>query len=240
MGTNITRSAAILVLCVSIATVVLGQDNFARPRIISVTGTAEIKVAPDRAMVTVGVDSNDKELAVAKTDNDGRIKRLMAVAHANGVDAKNIRTSALTMSSEYSDEKIPKLLGYRVSQIITVTLTDVPKYDDLMTGFLKAGVNRVNGISFFVADPTKYREEARYKAVAAAREKAVALATELGQTIGKPWEVTEEAEVNPPYLVGGANYQTRNAPASPDQDEETIAGGEVTIRAAVRVSFQLE
>ena len=41
-----------------------------------------------------------------------------------------------------------------------------------MTGFLKVGVNRVDGIDFLVADPRKYREDARLKAVRAAREKA--------------------------------------------------------------------
>ena len=35
------------------------------------------------------------------------------LAHAAGVETKNIQTSALTMGPEYSDEKIPKLLGYQ-------------------------------------------------------------------------------------------------------------------------------
>jgi uncharacterized protein len=69
--------------------------------------------------------------------------------------------------------------------------------EDLMTSALKVGVNRVDGINFFVADPKKYREEARLKAVRTAREKATTMAAKLGQTIGKPWEVTE-VTVNAP------------------------------------------
>ena len=191
MNATFARAFAVFAFCVALVPSLFAQDTFSRPRIISVTGTAEIKVGPDEVVLMLGVDSHDKDLAVAKTENDKRVKKLMTLAHADGVDPKNIQTSALTMGAEYSDEKIPKLLGYQVSQTVTVTLTDLSKYEDLMTSSLKAGVNRVDGISFYVAHPEKYREEARLKAVQAARDKAVAMAAQLGQKIGKPWEVAE-------------------------------------------------
>jgi uncharacterized protein len=52
----------------------LAQGNCSHPRIISVTGNAEIKVAPDEMSLKLGVDSDDKDLSVAKVDNDKRIK----------------------------------------------------------------------------------------------------------------------------------------------------------------------
>ena len=93
-----------------------------------------------------------------------------------------------------------------------------------MTGFLKVGVNRVDGIDFLVADPRKYREDARLKAVRAAREKSSKMAAELGQSLGKPWELTEEA--NPKrsaYLT--ANFEQRSSFGTPEQEGSTIAGG---------------
>jgi hypothetical protein len=126
-----------------------------------------------------------------------------------------------------------------VSQTVAITLTDLSKYEDLMTGFLKVGVNRIDGINFLVADPRKYREDARLKAVRAAREKANKMAAELGQSLGKPWELTEEADPErTAYLTG--NFQQRFSFGMPEQEASTIAGGEVTIRSTVRVSFQLE
>jgi uncharacterized protein len=127
-------------------------------------------------------------------------------------------------------------LGYQVSQVVTLTLTDLSKYEDLMTNSLKAGVNRVDGISFFVADPQKYREEARLKAIRAAREKAKVMAAELGQTIGKPWEVTEGTDFDAQYAPMNFSVPRKGM----QEEEATLAGGEVTIRAIVRVSFQLE
>jgi uncharacterized protein YggE len=239
MRVNFTRVFATLTFCAALAPVVLAQDNCVHPRIISVTGTAEIKVAPDELTLTLGVDSHDKDLALAKTNDDEHVKKVLTLARIAGVDAKNIRTSALTMRPEYSDDRVPKFLGYEVSQVITVTLTDPSKYEDLMTSFLKAGVNRVDAIDFHVADPRKYREEARLKAVRAAREKATAMAAELGQTIGKPWEVTEATDFETPYLTANS-LSAGFGKLSVEQAEPTIAGGEVAIRASVRVSFQLE
>lgn len=240
---HINRIAVVVTVMFSgmLVPIVVAQENCMHPRIISVTGTAEIKVPPDEVQLTLGIDSHDKDLVVAKATNDQRIKKLMALAHTAGVDPKNIQTSALTMGPEYSDEKIPKLLGYQVSQTVAVTLTDLSKYEDLMTSFLKVGVNRVDGIDFLVADPKKFREDARLKAVRAAREKANTMAAELGQSLGKPWEITE-AELDLDRTAGlNVNYQTRTHFQMPMlQEGATIAGGEVTIRSTVRVSFQLE
>jgi len=240
MHTNRIGAVVAVIFSGMLVPVAFAQENFMHPRIISVSATAEIKVPPDEVQLTLGIDSHDKDLVVAKASNDERIKKLLALAHTAGVEAKNIQTSALTMGPVYSDEKIPKLLGYQVSQTVTVTLTDVSKYEDLLTSFLKVGVNRVDGINFLVADPKKYRQDARLKAVRAAREKANTMAAELGQSLGKPWELTEEAAPEGTAYLS-ANVQQRSYIAAlPEQEAPTIAGGEVTIRATVRVSFQLE
>jgi uncharacterized protein YggE len=115
------------------------------------------------------------------------------------------------------------------------------KYERLISKLLESGVNRVDSIEFLVAEPRKYKDEARAKAVKAAREKAVAMAAELGQTIGKPWDISEDG-------FNGLFAQTRNSvqansyayDRSPSTEESTVAPGEVSIRASVRVSFQLE
>ena len=237
MKIHLLYFVASVTLCTACVPAALAQENCSHPRIISVTGTAEIKVAPDEVTLTLGVDSHDRELAVAKANNDLRVKKVMELARAAGIEAKNIQTSALTMGPEYSEEKIPKLLGYQVSQTITVILKDLFKYEDLMTASLKAGVNRVDGVSFSVADPSKYKAEARLKAIRAAREKANTMASELGQTIGKPWEVAEQNDFE--TTISTANLAVQYQ--MPRRLEgETIAGGELTIRASVRVSFQLE
>lgn len=220
---------------------ILAQDNFPRPRLITVTGTAETKVAPDEAILHLGVDSHDKVLAIAKSENDRHVKKLLALAREAGVQAKDIQTSALNMSLEYSENQRRALLGYEVSQSISITLRDIGKYESLMTNALLAGVNRVDGVDFLIAEPTKYREDARTKAIRAAQEKAKTMAAELHQTVGKPWEITEgvinsETFANSVWMRKQV-YQNEPQVAG---EESTIAPGEVTISASVKVSFELE
>jgi uncharacterized protein len=240
------RITFIVVLCVALFFTILprpalAQDFQPRPRLISVTGTAEVNVAPDEVVLSLGVESRDKDLAIAKAQHDGRVKKLLAEAHDAGVEGKFIQTSMLQMRPDYSEERVPRFLAYQVSQTIQVTLKDLSKYERLISKLLESGVNRVDSIEFRVAEPRKYKDEARAKAIRAAREKAVAMAAELGQTIGKPWDISEEgfnglfAQTNNTVQANSYAYDR-----SPSAEESTVAPGEVSIRASVRVSFQLE
>lgn len=230
-------------LLVASSRVTLAQDNFPRPRLISVAGTSEINVAPDQVVLSLGIESRDKVLGTAKAQNDARSKKVIALASKAGIEAKDIQTSELRMNRNYSEERYPRFIDFEVSQTITMTLKDLSKYETLMTRLLEAGINRVDGISFQVGETRKYKDEARSKAIQAAKEKAVAMASELGQTVGKPWDISEQDSENPfnpmsmmaNTLMGGYADKERAAPT-----ESTVAPGQVTIRASVRVSFQLE
>jgi uncharacterized protein YggE len=229
--------AAILILWLASTSPVCAQEDSRHQRSISVSGTAEVQVLPDEAVLTLAIDSTDKDLSVAKTQNDSRVRKLITLAKDAGVEAKHIQTSALTMAPEYSEEKIPKFLGFKVSQTLVVELMDLSKYDALMTNVLRAGVNRVDGLQFVVSEPRKYRDEARSKALTAAREKAVAMAAVLGQTIGKPVEINEGDDFASTYSQSNEYVPAR---ARRQQEEAAVASGQVSIRASVRVTFQLE
>jgi uncharacterized protein YggE len=229
---------AVSVLLSVFALPALTQDTFPRPRLISVTGTAEVNVAPDEVVLTLGIESRDRDLSISKAQHDRRVKKLLAEAHNAGVEDKNIQTSALRMHPEYSEEKVPRFLTYQVSQTIEVTLRDLSKYESLVTKLLESGVNRVDSVEFLVAEPRKYRDEARAKAIRAAREKAVAMAAELGQSIGKPWDISEDSG-NGAFVQANSSYGFFGNRAAAN-DESTVAPGEVSMRASVRVSFQLE
>jgi len=213
-----------------------GQVTCPNQRLITVSGTAEIRVAPDQAILTVGVETRDKDLMVAKTQNDARIKKAIAAIRDAGVDSKDVQTSALSMGPTYSEERAPQLLGYEVSQQITVTLKDLSKYEGLMTKLLQAGVNRIEAIHFAITQERKYKDEARATAIRAAREEAVAMATELGQSVGKPWTIEEQAS----EFVFSSNAGAQNSQLRYAADEAALASGQVTVRATIQVSFELQ
>src|SRR4051794_9510088 len=71
---------------------IVAQAQPPAPRSISVTGTAEIKTAPDEFVISVGADSFAAEATAAKETNDRVMSGLLAVTRAAGVDAKDVRT----------------------------------------------------------------------------------------------------------------------------------------------------
>ena len=243
MGRGTVVGFLVFILFVGVAEKCIAQDPCSHPRLISVVGTAEINVNPDEVVLDIAVDSRDKVLGTAKSGNDARVRSVLTLARTAGVEAKDVQTSALGMQPEYSEEKTPRLLDYQVSQSIVITLRDLSKYETLMSQFLEAGVNRVNGVSFRVAEPRKYRDEARSRAIAAAKEKAAAMASQLGQTLGKPWVISEESGGSMFNYMAVQNVTVQNATRSSGgeaAEESTVAPGQVTIRASVDVSFELE
>lgn len=235
------KRCSITILCaavVFVTTPASSQDCNAQHRLITVTGTAEINVAPDEVVLNLGVVSRDKDLSTAKSQHDTRMKKIIADARNAGIDPKNIQTNELRMNADYSEEKVPRFLGYEVTQAVQVTLKDLSKYESLTSRLLQDGANRIDSVQFEIAETRKYKDEARLKAIRAAREKATAMAAELGLSLGKPWTIAE-INASPYYYQANANASFGNNGAEV-AEESTVAPGEVSIRASVNVSFELQ
>lgn len=81
--------------------------------------------------------------------------------------------------------------GYEVSKTFVIKLTDVSRFEQFFEEVLKTGITEVNNVSF---ETSKYRElkvQARELAIKAAREKALAMAGAVNQTIGKAIQIGE-------------------------------------------------
>ena len=76
-------------------------------------GTSENKVPPDEVILALGVESRDKDLTVAKANNDTIVKKVLALAHGAGIEPKNIQTSALSIG--------PGILRGKNSQALPVS-----------------------------------------------------------------------------------------------------------------------
>jgi len=129
MNRKINAAFGVCLLFIASAALSAAEECGPRPRLISVTGTSEVNVAPDQVVLSLGVESRDKDLSVAKTQGDARTKKVLRLARDAGVEPKDIETSTLRMGAEYSEEKVPKFLGYAVSQTTTITLKDLSKYE---------------------------------------------------------------------------------------------------------------
>lgn len=220
------------------------------PRTISVTGNAEVRVVPDQVILTLGVETLDKDLTAAKKQNDEVIRKTFKIAEDLKIEAKDIQTDYITIEPRY-DTFLDKrtLQGYAVRKTIAITLRDVTKFDTLLSSMLEAGVNYVQGIDFRTTELRKNRDEARALALKAAQEKATAMAGELDQEIGEPLTIREEYSNWWSgysswwgYGMGGSQTQNvvQNSQGSQPDSENAVALGLISVNASVSVEFRLK
>lgn len=206
-----------------------------QPRLITVTGEAEVRVAPDETTLTLGVETLNRDLAIAKRQNDERVKKVFALAKKYNVSPGNFWTDRVSVEPRYKGgDAREEFIGYRVRKTIVFTVRDISRLDDLLNSFLEAGANYIYGIQFGTTKLRDYRDQARALALKAAKEKAKAMAKELGQKVGRPYSIVEEEYEGDTV----ANVLPGNGVSFREADK-SIALGQMSISARVRVSFEL-
>jgi len=249
-GKNILIAGVALVLVLLLSAWTDNQPVSQEPRLITATGDAEVRVVPDEVILTLGVETWDKNLDVAKRQNDAIVARVLALTADYGIEPQHVQTDYVNIEPRYRNGYYEEsdFIGYFVRKTIVITLRDLSQFEDLLTDALSAGVNHVQGIQFRTTELRKHRDEARALAIKAAREKAVALAGALGQKVGDPQTIREDrsgwwsgygAWWGPRW--GGAMAQNviQEVASSALTGESSVAPGQISINARVTVTFVL-
>ncbi len=226
------------------------QADTSEPGLITVTGDADVRVVPDEVILILGVETWDKNLDLAKRQNDERVKEVLAIAKSYGIKPQHIQTDHVSIEPRYHDNyEKDELIGYFVRKTIVITLKDIARFEDLLTAVLAAEVNYVHGIQFRTTELRQYRDQARALAIKAAQEKATALAGELGQSIGKPRTIREDqmgwwSGYNAWWGSRWGGGMAQNVIQEVGNDSsaagDSLAPGQITVKARVTVSFELE
>ncbi len=237
--------ARILLLAAAFAAPALfAQQPGPLPPLVSTTGSAQIRVVPDLADLSFEIEVRNADLAVARKEEAERATKLLAALRAAGVAEAELQTSQVQIAPNFTDnrQETEKIRFFRVSQTISCTLHDLKKVPDITAEAVAAGATGVNPASLRTSKLRKYRDEARVNAIRAAREKAIALASELGMKVGKPYTITEGGGYD--WRASISNNNSFQVGAAGDQGEDgtvaTFAPGTISISANVSVSFILE
>lgn len=220
--------------------------------IITVNGEAVVNVQPDKIVVTLGIETWDKEVTAAKKKNNDILKKAMEAIQKLGIPEKEINTDQLSIEPRYeTDYGKRDFIGFFVRNTFTVTLIETSKLETLITAILQSGVNYFHGIDFQTTEFKKYREQARDLALKAAKEKAEKMAGALGQSIGAPLQISENYAGSPwGYYSswfgwghgrgqGMSQNVAQNVQGGSGENSETVAFGKISIRANVSVTFEL-
>lgn len=157
------------------------------PGTITVTGEGKVSAVPDIASLSFGMQTGRQQTAqVAMEKLSASMNAVIEAVKQAGIEEKDIRTEYLSLSPAYDwteQGQVPK--GFEASQSLLVKVRDLTKIGPVLSAATTAGANQVGGISFTIDDPEELKREAREEAIAQAKEKAQALAGDLGVTLGK-------------------------------------------------------
>ncbi len=225
-----------------------------KERTVQVTGTAVVNVTPDRALVKLGVQTNGRSVKDAQAKNTTAINKISFALKAMGVEAKDISTDWYTIEPLYSDHEDLSINGYRIRNVIEITVRDVKKTNGIISAAFQAGANQVKNVEFYTSELRKYRDQAREMAMTAATEKASALAQAAGSDTGCVISINENSWSyfnNGGWWYGNNNNQNlwmQNAvqnvqPTGGETstlDDGPISAGQISIRAEISATFGLK
>jgi uncharacterized protein len=233
-----------------VAAVLLAQTAAYAPpsRTVNVTGEAIEYVTPDEAVLRVGVETFAADLAASTSANDARGGDLVKALRGAGVEEKDIQADHADLEIVYQRDGIAQgVAGYRMRRAYSVTVRDVSKLDSLVRLALKSGANHLDGYELQTSQLRKHRDAVRKRAIAAAREKAEALAAELGCRIGDPVSINEGFYGwfgnRGSWSSGGMNAMSQNAAfaagAGGGSEPAATPIGQIGVRAQITVVFDL-
>lgn len=222
-------------------------------RTIQVSGTAVVNVAPDRALIQLGVQSNGKTPKEVQARNAATISKVIKAVKTLEVDAKDISTDHYVIEPLYEDYDSLSIKGYRIHNVISITMREVDKTSTVIAAAFEEGANQVLNVEFYTSELRKHRDQAREMAMKAASEKASALAEAAGAKTDCVLTINENSWSyfngwNRGYGSNTQNVWTQNAvqnaaPAGaeiPSDGDDPVSMGQISIRAEVSATFALK
>src|SRR3990172_4050975 len=197
MARNFKGAAIVLALAVTLSACSAAGGG-AGQRTVSVTGTGTARLTPDIVVITLGVQTEDEQVAKAVQDNNAMASGVIEAVKAAGVAPADIQTSDFSVSSQSKFDPLGNPTGevsYFVSNTLTFTLRDIPKLGDLLQAALENGANTVQNVSYSVADPSEALDKARLEAIQDAHDQASQLANATGAQLGPVFNLNEYSPV---------------------------------------------
>lgn len=239
--TSLTTTAAaarIFVAALALLPVLASAEPASTPaaETISVSGLAKVKLIPDRVVFTISVETSAKTVGEAVQQNNGKIEQVIAALKKAGATEQEIQTTNFSIfpQQEFTENRRPRIVGYQVSNSLTVTRATVSDAGKLLQAAVDAGANQAGGLSLVVSDLSRGREEGLQRAFQDAKAKAETLAKAAGRTVGRALSISEGIMSAPPSPLLG-----RTMAAEAKFAEVPVSPGTEEISFTVSVTFEL-
>ena len=202
------------------------KSSLVPARVFSVTSEGKTTVSPDIAKVSFSVVSRGQNPETLSETNNQKMQAVIENIKANGVEAKDIKTTGYNLSPKYEwqEQRIvcityhcnqppgkQVLTGYEVTQSVEVKIRDLDDAGTILGGLSDNGATNVSGLNFLVENEDSVQREAREEAITKAKTKAEELAKDLDVSLVRIVSFNEGG--NYPVYYGRAEMKLMSADA---------------------------
>ena len=236
------RSLWLLILLVVPVVTFAHDEAMLATSTLTVSETGTVPHAPDTAFVTFGLETAGKSLAEAQKRNSATMSKVMDRLRELQVDKERIQTSSFTVSAQYrplpnrpteASPATPEIIGYVVSNMVTVEIRSLDRVGIVIEEVLKAGANSFQGLQWGLREEQSVRLSALKQAAAKAREKASMLSETLHVKLARILSVTEGGQMIRPPMPMARMAMEASAGDVP------ISSGELKIEATVTLVYEI-
>jgi hypothetical protein len=205
---------------------------------LDVMATGEVTRVPDIVRVGAGVVTTAPTASGALQENARRMETVRAALRRAGIAERDIQTSQLNLFPDYRHDQnggTPTLIGYRASNEVMVRFRDIANTGKILDALVAQGANQINGPMLGIDKPETALDEARTKAITAARARAELYARATGKRVGRILSISEAGGGG-----GGPMPMFRDGAVGMAASKTEISPGEQALSVTIEVSFELE
>ena len=201
---------------------------------IRVTGDSVVSAKPDRALIDVGVLTQEKQSQNASSQNAKQLDAVMVALHKLLGAEADIKTINFALNPDYQYRPMggkSAVSSYTALNVVRVTVDDLDKVGPVIDAATQAGANHVESVRYTVKDQQVLRSQAVKEAALKARANADALAAALNLRITRIVSV-EEGDGSPGPDAADPRDPAGPAP-TPIQSNSFVVTANVTLTVEV-------
>jgi uncharacterized protein len=203
---------------------------------LTVHGQGRVQVPPDRANLTVEVQTNGKTLDAATTAHRERAERALKALQGLQGNGLKIERSTFQLNEVYppsaqGTQPSQSKAEYQAATTFELTLNKLDAIDATVTAIAATGLFEVRNIRLGIGDRDPGLKAARKNAVDDARDKAMTYAEAAGVQLGGILRLDDGESRGPMEFAA--------APASMMRGVKVIPPDTLTLSAAVTITWRL-
>ncbi|MDD4074354.1 MAG: SIMPL domain-containing protein [Candidatus Pacebacteria bacterium] len=235
-------SFVLMIVIIVFVAVLINEKTEANNNLISVSGLGEVYVTPDVGLITISVQTENRNVSVATDENSQKMNEVIEYIKSEGVESKDIKTTGYNINPRYewnNDTGKRTLAGYEVSQSVNVKIRDLSKIGTIISNATSKGANDISSLSFIVDDDEEAKASAKEIAIQNAKEKAKELEKLLGIKMVRVVSFSENSGGYVPLRVAYDEVVSLEKQLSSSIAAPTIETGENKITSTVTITYSI-